>query len=337
MRKLLLSSTALATAAALTSGAAVAEFAVSGYSEFTMQQQKSRIAARKGSYNGQDAELKFTATKKLDNGMGLSYVMDFDADAGSVDENYMSISTADFGTLVLGQNDPVSDNFGIQAADLVSEEAALAPLSHSIGTNSDIALGANDNNKVTYMSPAGLFGGLQVGVSMEDTGTSAAASTTTDITTFGGRYTTEVAGNAVSIGLLQASQDSAAASQNNKSTAGGIKVTRGNISVATSKSTFSGSDEDRSAIGYGLSYNMGGGLVLSGYADNVQDSLDAGEKYSASSLEAAYEITSGLTAVIGHTMFDYKAGTNQDATVTTTNGALNDSGSITKLTVKASF
>ena len=59
MRKLLLSSTAIASAAVLTANIAVADIAITAGTEWTYVSQSSQITANDGTSFGTDAEIKF--------------------------------------------------------------------------------------------------------------------------------------------------------------------------------------------------------------------------------------------------------------------------------------
>ena len=63
-----------------------------------------------------------------------------------------------------------------------------------------------------------------------------------------------------------------------------------------------------------------------------EDDLDAGEEYSSAGVEVQYTIAAGLTAVINVDDYNYKIGTDNDSADTVA-----DSGTISKLTLKASF
>ena len=63
-----------------------------------------------------------------------------------------------------------------------------------------------------------------------------------------------------------------------------------------------------------------------------EDALDAGEELSRSGAEVAYSIASGLTAVVNVEDYDYKVGSDRDGT-----GTVSDNGTVTALTLKASF
>jgi len=330
MRKLLLNSTALAAAATLAATAAMADVSISGSTEFAYSSRTSDIAASDGTFNSTDSEIAFKFTNKTDNGLTIGYTMELDGDASTatpVDESSISISGG-FGTIVLGNNDGVGDNYGMASDDIIAEESSAgAPDSATIRTDSDIALGINDNAKVIYHMPA--MGGLTAGVSFEDSGTSAAANTATDTTSIGARYTTELSGMTILVGGAAAEQETAVGTASTATNNMGVKITRGPITVAFASARTKSDDEDISASGAAISYAMGDGVTVGAYTDSSEDDLDAGEKFSINGVELQYVVAPGLTAVLNHDSYDYTAGTSDEAT--------SDKGSLTKLTIKAAF
>ena len=70
-------------------------------------------------------------------------------------------------------------------------------------------------------------------------------------------------------------------------------------------------------------------MTIGAYTMESDDGLDAGQEYSKSGVEVQYEIASGLTAVVTVDDYEYKVGTSSQGTA--------DSGTNSKLTIKASF
>ena len=111
-----------------------------------------------------------------------------------------------------------------------------------------------------------------------------------------------------------------------------VKVVSGNLSFIAAQSSKESVDEDINSTGAGVSYKMANGMVLGAYTMKSEDDLDAGEEFSKSGVEVQYTIAAGLTAVINVDDYDYKIGTNNDSADTVA-----DSGTMSKLTLKASF
>ena len=74
-------------------------------------------------------------------------------------------------------------------------------------------------------------------------------------------------------------------------------------------------------------------MKVGAYTVKSEDDLDTGEEYSRNGVEVQYTIASGLTAYVNIDDYDYKEGTS-DGTGTS---HINDSGTASKLTIKATF
>ena len=89
--------------------------------------------------------------------------------------------------------------------------------------------------------------------------------------------------------------------------------------------------EDIEATGFGVKYDMGGGLTIAASTMESEDAADVSsgnkEKYSSSIGEVSYSIAPGLTANITYNDYDYKVGGA---------GTTADSGKI-QLTIAAKF
>jgi len=327
MRKLLLSSTALASAAVLTANIAVADVSISAATEWKYMSTSSQVTAEDGTEFGTDSEIAFKFSNKTDSGLDIGYVVELESDASTsasyIDESSLSISGG-FGKIVLGMNDGVGDNYGIEAEDAVAEEQAPTLASATIGQDTDISISSNDSNKVAYHLPA--MGGFTAGASFEDSGQAGSS----DITAYGFNYKMEAAGNTITIGGATATKEVATKDTDHQNL--GVKIVSGNLTFIAAQSSKEAVDEDINSTGAGVSYKMANGMVLGAYTMKSEDDLDAGEEYSSAGVEVQYTIAAGLTAVINVDDYDYKVGTNRDGTST-----VSDSGTISKLTLKASF
>jgi len=329
MRKLLLNSTAIATVAALTSGVALADVSITAATEWAYNTRTSAIASQDGTSFSTDGNILFSFTNKTDSGLTIGYVVDLDADDTdtAIDESSLSISGG-FGKVVLGGQDGVGEAYGIGAKDIIAEEATPAVLSSSIGGNSDIAMADSDLNKIAYHLPA--MGGLTMGVSFQDTGTN----TGTDTTNYGARYTAAVAGDtAITLGAA-VSNTSDATTVDIDSQNLGIKVVNGSLTVALSQSHTDSVNDDIKNNAIAVSYVMANGMTIGAYTFKSEDDLDTAEEYTSAGVELQYTVAPGLTAVINVDDYKYTAAT---ANVAGTDGGLADSGTNSKLTIKASF
>ena len=329
MRKLLLGTTALAAAATLSANAALADVSISGATEWHYVNFGSQDATLDGDSFSQDSEIAFKFSNKTDSGLTIGYTveMESDAGAGGIDESSFTISGG-FGSIMLGQNDGVATSYAIEAEDATAEESAGSMASATIRTDTDISLDETDNNKIAYTLPA--MGGLKAGISFEDSGAGSAAANKADITAVGASFTTEAAGSTVTIGAATVTKENSAGTDSDAQNIG-VKIASGAATFYLAQSVNESSDEDITSQGFGASYNLGNGITLAGFTMTAEDDLDAGEEYTANSVEATYSIASGLAAVLNVTNYDYKAGTNND------NSEAADDGTITKLVIKASF
>jgi hypothetical protein len=332
MRKLLLGTTALAAAATLSANAALADVSISGAYEWSYNSRSSNDTALDGTSFGSDSEIKFTFTNKTDSGLTITAVTELEADgdagasaATSTDEHSISISGG-FGTFKLGKDDSVGDNFGIEAEDLIAEESTplRGSMTTDVLTDTDIRAASGDSNKISYYLPA--MGGFTAGVSHTTSVTGA-----TDSTEYGAQFTTSAAGSTITIGGATGTTDTASGTPDIDSQNIGVKIVSGPISVIFAQSTYEKSDEDQEANGASISYNMGNGMTIGAYTMESDDGLDAGQEYSKSGVEVQYTIASGLTAVVTVDDYEYKKGTDGTAAGTS------DSGTNSKLTIKASF
>ena len=323
MRKLLLSTTALAAAATLTANAALADVSISGSAEWSYTSRSSNATANDGTSFGTDSDMTINFTNKTDSGLDITYRVDFDTDGadGSSfvnDEHSISIGGG-FGKIVLGMDDDAGDAYNIDESDLIAEDSAPAAISATIGTSSSIS--SDDANKVAYHLPA--MGGLTAGISHTDRG----AAGGTDSTSYGAKYAMTAGGASITLGYAVVADENATQDVDQENM--GMKIVSGDISVIISQGGTESNDEDIKNAGASISYKMPNGMTVGAYTFKSEDDLDAGEEYSRSGAEIQYTIASGLTAVINVDDYDYKAGTS-DATN-------NDSGTSSKLTLKASF
>jgi len=330
MRKLLLSTTALATAAALTAGAAVADVSITASTLFQYVTMGSTVALKDGSYNVTDSEVAVNFSNKTDSGLTIAYKVELETDEASTtnaDENSFSISGG-FGKVSFGQMDGAADDFAIAAQDAIAEEVALTFTSSSINQSSEMQ-GGTDATKIAYHTPS--ISGFTAGVSYTDSGTAAAANTSTDTTEWGAKYSLDAAGAVVTLGVGSSKQENA--TKDLTTDAIGVSVVSGNITGILSSSTYKADDENIQNRGIGLKYDMGNGLVLGGYNFKSEDSADEGEELTRKGVEAQYTIAPGLTAML--TVEDYVY--NVVAATHEEGAPVADKGQATTFTIKATF
>jgi hypothetical protein len=318
MRKYLLSTSALA-GAALLSSAALADLSITGSVEFEYSDSDSNIAANDTKGMASNNEIYVDFTNKTDSGLIISYGVDIDGDAGGLtDDNQLSVSGG-FGKIVMGQTDGVSDTMSVTAQGLIAEETDGTATGGTVIKDSGPTPTGNAD-RVSYTLPA--MGGLTAGVSYKEADTAS-------VTEYAVNYTMEAAGSTITVGHTGATQEVANA-QDLDTTNTGVSVTMGALSVTISNGSSESAGEDLNGNGVGAKYTLGNGLTLAAVTFKSEDDIDTGEEYSVNHYEAIYPIASGLSAVITVSDFDYEGGTSG-------NGGTDENGTITTLNIKASF
>lgn len=219
MKKILLGTTALVAATAMTAGVAKADMSVSGWAYqslgVTINTDKAENTAG-GTTSYQNAGMDFKASTEMDSGMTASLHFDFKAygdTGGSVDEMKMSLSD-DWGTLQLGTDDTISDVM-IGSANGVSFNGVNdggwdayvgdgAALDGTAFMNTGKSLIGSDLAIVSYFSPSmnGLTFGLSYNADSSDNWTSSAGdSGFNNVWSAAAEYDGEMSGAAVNLGL----------------------------------------------------------------------------------------------------------------------------------------
>lgn len=326
MRKLLLSTTALAAAATLTTNAALAaDVSVTGYYEFAYSSTSSNIAASDGTSFGTDSEIKFSFSEKTDNGLDLNMTVEMPSDGtdSAVQESSLTIAGG-FGKLKLGQDDGASDNYGIDAEDVVGEEIQAYASSDGLTLNdTDVHSSDGDTTKISYHIPP--VGGLTAGVSFTDGGTDD-SSATQDITGFGAQYAMDAGGASITLGAATMTQDTTTA-QDTDSSNYGVKIQSGGLTFILATAEYEAVGADEESTGAGAKMAISDSLSAAVFSYKVEDDVTA-EEYTNSGVEIAYTVASGLTAYINVEDYEFKAGTG---------GGTADAGTASKFTIKASF
>ena len=329
MRKLLLTSSALVAAASISSYA-VADVSVTGGFEWKYTQQAADATSKDGDSFHTDNEVVISFTNKTDTGLTVSGKVELDVDTTNTgggntinDESSISISGG-FGTFRLGQEDPIDESFGIDEQDLIDEEGSGLFTSATLGNTSNFGLGG-DGNKIAYMTPK--MGGFQAGYSIQDSG----AAGTTDTNAIGASYTMPIGGGSMTVKYNQATKDGGT---DTDTTNMGVQLNMGAMTLIASSGTKEiANDEDIEGNGFGIKYDMGGGMTIGAATVEVTDETDVSageeEKYTANIGEIVYTVAPGLKAKVTYTDYEYKNGGST--------AAGDDSGQITNLTISASF
>lgn len=329
MRKILLGTTALAAAATLSANAALADVSIGGYYEWKYQSRSSTVAANDGTSMGADSEIKVTFSNKTDSGLDIKMAVEMTSDDTdtAIDESSLSIAGG-FGRIVLGSDDNAADNYAIDAEDVVSEEIQATGTTTLSLTDTDLET-SGDANKITYHIPA--MGGLKAGISYTDSGTDS-TSGAQDSVEMGAQYTMSAGGASVTLGAATANTEQVSGTVDTESSNIGVSVTSGNITAKIAQSTYEATNKDEEANGVGVKFKISDALSLGAYTIKVEDSTGTtDEEYSNTGAEVTYTIASGLTAYLNISDYDYKTGAGTGA------GTTADNGTVSKLTIKATF
>jgi len=344
MRKLLLTTTALITAASLSSVslADMGNLSISGGMEFTYESHDPGTTTTGASNDDfssdQNIVLKFE--NKTDSGLTVGMVQNIEStgeegvSAAASDENYMYIKGG-FGTIELGNNDGAGDQLTRTASDLVGPDAlsdngggmngVTADGGNLKDDNADLILDINDANNITYILPA--MGGLTVGASYYDAGQD--ADENGDITALAAKYA--FTSGAVKGSLHYGSSNTGGANSGDSSlnsTSMGIDITSGAFRAVIAK----GEADVTSAIktnvtDYGVQYNLGNGITLAAVGTQIDENT-GGETSDITTMSVKYNIASGLTAFATYHDYDYAPGTS---------GGTADDGSKTLFTIVSKF
>ena len=330
MRKLLLGTTALAAAATLSANAALADVSISGYYEWKYQSRGSDVAANDGTTMATDSEIAVTFSNKTDSGLDISMTTEIQADDGdtAIDEGSMTISGG-FGKFVLGGNDGASDNYAIDAQDVVGEDINATGTTTLTLTDTDVESTDGDSTKLSYHLPA--MGGLSAGISITDDGSDATTGNQ-DSTSFGAQYTMEAAGASITIGGASIQTEQVSGTVDIESQNIGVKVVSGDITVIAANATYEATNKDEKANGVGIKFKVSDDMSIGAYTIKVEDDTGTtAETYANTGAEVTYSIASGLTAFVNIEDYDYKKGAG------TCVGTTSDKGTVSKLTIKATF
>ncbi len=325
MRKLLLGTSALV--AATFSANALADVSISGYYEWRYESRSSQVTSSDGTTFGSDSEVKISFSNKTDSGLDVGLKMELETDAGNslVQESAITIAGG-FGKLQLGGDDGINDgSIPVSALDLIGEEmfytsGASAAADTDLGIkNGDMANLGSNSNKIAYYLPA--MGGLSVGVSH----TNASAAGNADTTDYGAAYTMDAGGASITVSGATGTTENA--SQDIDSQVIGIKVVQGNVSAIVSQAEYEAASNDEQSTAAAVSFKVSDAMTIGVFTAETEDD-STNEEYTNTGAELNYAIASGLNAIINVEETDYKPGTT---------GNTADSGTTSKLTIKATF
>ena len=260
---------------------------ISASTEFKYISRGSLVTATDGTSYNADSEIKMSFTNKTDSGLTVNYTVELESDGdgtATMDESSFSFAGG-FGTVILGHNDGVGNNFSLAASDIIAEEERNSVASARIMTSTDINGMSGDAMKASYLLPA--MGGLTAGISHADGGITGSA----DTTSMGARYVMDAGGAAITIGAATATTSNA--TQDKETTNVGIQVVSGDLTLVVSQGSYEETDEDQDGTAAAITYKLANGVTLGAFTLSTDDSMDAGEEYKASGIEAQYTIATG--------------------------------------------
>jgi outer membrane protein OmpU len=358
MRKLLLTTTALVAAGAISSAALADGPSISGDFKWSFDQRDSgiNVTGESGDRMYTEQNVTLSWVNKTDSGLEISMHKTLNNenaggrssttadDTVNNDESAIKIKGG-FGTIQLGNDDGAGDQLTRTAHDILGTPDALhgdLPSFHrakaTSGTtgnlgddNADLPSDIDDEANITYILPK--MGGLTVGVSYRDAGS--AATENADETEFAGKF--EFAAGEVSGALHygQHSQDGGSVGdQSLDASSMAIDLTMGNIRAVYAQAkkdvaapTASNAPFETEITDFGINYKINDGLNVAVVMTEVDENI-GGETLDVTTVGASYTIASGLTAHLTYHDYDYKAGTS---------GETNDDGSNTTLSIVAKF
>jgi len=347
MRKLLLTTTALVAAGAISTAATADGPSISGNYKWSYDSKDSGINTAGESGDRMYTEQNFTLNwvNKTDSGLEISMhaAINSEGAGGNAseiiknEENAIKIKGG-FGTIQLGSDDGAGDQLTRTAHDILGTPDALhgdigffAP-SNTASTgnlgddNADLPTDIDDEANITYILPK--IGGLTLGASYRDAGSSTTANN--DETEFAGKFEFSAGDVNGSLHYGQHSQDGAtvgAVGLDASSMA--IDVSMGNIRAVYAKAQKDvTSTVESEIVDFGVSYKVNDALSLAVVQTEVDENT-GGETLDVTSVGATYTIVSGLKASLTYHDYDYEDGT--------TGTTADDDGSNTTLSIVATF
>lgn len=322
MRKVLLATSALVAAGAVSS--ASADVSVSAYYEFGYSSISDNITSTvrtdpDGTFTDSEVHFKFDTTSDSGLNFGAVFETEGTTSASGTDEASMYISTADMGKLTLGENDEASDSFqtwlpgGRNMATGADAAGAKAADNSSVGNGlsqyaNDAQFG--DTTRATYMSPS--LGGLTLGVSYAQVSGSTGDNADTSM---GLAYSTEMMGTAVTFKASTRS-DGESGDGSKDATAYGVSASQGDLSLAASTvSNETKGTHKSTTTGYGIGYTVNDKLSVAANLVNSSDDTSKNE-LTTTSIGASYTIAPGLNFAIAFNSSEYDedGGSSNDMT-----------------------
>jgi hypothetical protein len=310
-------------------GYAAADVSLAAYYEFgytsSSDDRTDASADQDAMFN--DSEYHITFSETTDSGLTFSAKFEVEGSASNQtsaptsttphstnDESSLTISSAEMGSLVLGQNDMASASFqtwlpssrGAATADdhqftmknkggtVKASAAGLTPLSN----------GATYGDTLTtaYFTPS--LGGAKIGISITDSGTE-------EDTSMGFSYTGDFAGSAFTLTGATWSDNQSSETDN---VSFGVSFSVGGADVALSTSTKeSGTTYDTTTSGAGIGFSLAEGMNVYAAMAKSEDDVSS-DTLDTVSISMDYSIAPGLSFAAAMNTYSY-----EDASASTSN------------------
>ena len=352
MRKLLLSTTALIAAGAIS--AANADVSISGDYTFSYQDYDTGLTVTdlSGDRFRNTGHINFGFSNKTDSGLeiGMKATLHFDgdqnadADQNIMDEHALYISGG-FGKLQLGSDDGIGDQLTRSASDLIGKDALNSGETNSFHTgatanyagntggnllddNADLpGIDMDDEANITYTLPT--MGGLTAGVSFRDGGTG--TDNNDDKTEFAGKYAMTAGNTNITLhyGVVNLDKSGTTTTVDQDASSMAIDISNGPLRAvyAHAQGDTTTANVETEIDDFGVQYKLNDALTLAAVQTEVSENT-GGETLDVTSVSATYTIASGLTAYLTYHDYDYDNGDS---------AATDDDGAATMLSIKATF
>ena len=322
MRKVLLTTTALAALGGVSAASAIE---ISGQYEFNYTNADNGTATTGGQNTNSfssDGNIDFKGSTTTDAGLTFGGMIRLETNSGAAIEDQGVYVSGDFGYIMMGATDGVVDNMNnfMEGSDYVAYGAGT--------TNQDgvvnASTGLTDNEgtaKIGYRSPN--ISGLQVGFSMEDAGTTSKADATSMMVTYDMGMAKVGYGSA---SIPNASATGADVSQTQYGIGGSMNGFTYAAAWGTDKtSNVSGTSGESSKIDtsdFLIAYDIDNvSLYYNLLTSEEKTGTNIGDKMDSNEIGIYYTIAPGVSALLSQTASDYAdattGGTNNDSMDTT--------------------
>ena len=311
MRKVLLTTTALVALGGVSAASAIE---ISGQYEFNYTNADDGTATTGGTNTNSfssDGNIDFKGSTTTDAGLtfGGMIRLQTNAQAAGIEDQGLYVS-GDFGYIMMGQTDGVVDGMNnfMEGSDYVALGAGTTNSAVAGGAELNGGTGLADNEgtaKIGYRSPA--ISGFQVGISMEDAGTTSKADTTSMMVTYDMGIMKIGYGSA---DIPSATATGADTSQTQYGVGGSMNGFTYAAAWGTDKvSNVSGTTGNSSKIDtsdFLLAYDMDNISVYYNLVNSEEKTgTNIGDKMDSNEVGIYYTIAPGVSALLSQTSSDY--------------------------------